>query len=113
MEIEAGLCVLLRQGPYYDSSLFLPKSRQEQTCTAHLTPMHIYSYTPCMYLQCTGPQWAGRRIKAFPSVYKSVHTGSMKGRVIAITQNGDLTKDVSTWPSTYIKTLTNKEKFPY
>ncbi len=30
-----------------------------------------------------------------------------------ITQNGDLTKDVSTWSSTYIKTLTNKEKFPY
>ena len=32
-------------------------------------------------------------------------------RVIAITQNGDLTKDVSTWSSTYIKTLTIKEKF--
>ena len=45
MEIEAGLCVLLRQGSYYDSSLFLPKSRQERTCTAHLTPMLIYSYT--------------------------------------------------------------------
>ena len=41
MEIEAGLCVLLRQGLYYNS----PKSRQERTCTAHLTPMHIYSYT--------------------------------------------------------------------
>jgi hypothetical protein len=27
--------------------------------------------------------------------------------------NGDLTKDVSTWSSTYIKTLTNKEKFQY
>jgi hypothetical protein len=27
--------------------------------------------------------------------------------------NGDLTKDVSTWSSTYVKTLTNKEKFPY
>ena len=45
MEIEAGLCVLLRQGLYYDSLLILPKSRQERTCTAHLTPMHIYSYT--------------------------------------------------------------------
>ena len=45
MEIEAGLCVLLRQGPYYDSQGILPKSRQERTCTAHLTPMHIYSYT--------------------------------------------------------------------
>ena len=45
MEIEAGLCVLLRQGPYYNSYRILPKSRQERTCTAHLTPMHIYSYT--------------------------------------------------------------------
>jgi len=27
--------------------------------------------------------------------------------------NGDLTKDVSTRSSTYIKTLANKEKFPY
>ena len=27
--------------------------------------------------------------------------------------NGDLTKDGLTWSSTYIKTLTNKEKFPY
>jgi len=45
MEIEAGLCVLLRQGLYYDFFRILPKSRQERTCTAHLTPMHIYSYT--------------------------------------------------------------------
>ena len=27
--------------------------------------------------------------------------------------NGDLTKDVSTRSSTYVKTLTSKEKFPY
>ena len=73
---------------------------------------HLFIH-PAWHLQCTGPQWAGRRIKAFTSMYKSVHTGSMKGRVIAITQNGDLTKDVSTRSSTYIKTLTNKEKFPY
>ena len=46
-------------------------------------------------------------------IQKTVYTGSMKGRVIAITQNGDLTKEVSTWSSMYIKTLTNKEKFPY
>jgi hypothetical protein len=47
-------------------------------------PMHIYSYTLCMYLQCTGQQWAGRRINGFTSIYKTVHTGTMKGRVIAI-----------------------------
>ena len=50
-------------------------------------------------------------------IYKYVqictHRINEKGRVIAITQNGDLTKDVSTWSSMYIKTLTNKEKFPY
>ena len=113
MEIEAGLCVLLRQGPYYDSltesCLNLGRSGHAQPTLPQCTFIH----TPCMYLQCTGPQWAGRQIKAFTSVYKSVHTGSMKGRVIAITQNGDLTKDVSTWSSMYIKTLTNKEKFPY
>ena len=46
---------------------------------------HLFIH-PAWHLQCTGPQWAGRRIKAFTSMYKSVHTGSMKGRVIAITQ---------------------------
>ena len=56
----------------------LPNSRQEQTFTAHLTPMHFIEYTPCMYLQCTGQQWAGWQIKAFTSMYKSVHTGSAK-----------------------------------
>jgi hypothetical protein len=49
-------------------------------------------------------------------IYKyvqNVHTGSIKRREIAISQNGDLTGDVSTQFSTYIKTLANKEKFPY
>ncbi len=66
----------------------MPNSRWERTATAHLTPMHIYSYTPCMYLQCTGQQWAGRRINGFTTMYKTVHTGTMKGRVIAITRMG-------------------------
>ena len=65
---------------------------------------HLFN-TPCIYLQCTGPQWAGRRINVFTSMYNLAHTGSMKRRVITITQNGDLTKDVSTWSSTYVKTL--------
>ena len=68
-------------------------------------PVHFINTHPACILQCTGPQWAGQRIKAFTSMYKSVHTGSAKGRVIAITQNGDLTEDVSTRSSTYIKTL--------
>ena len=48
-------------------------------------------------------------------VYTNSYTQDQwKGRVISITQNGDLTKDVSTWSSTYIKTLgLIKEKFPY
>jgi hypothetical protein len=37
----------------------------------------------------------------------------MKRREIATSQNGDLAMDVSTQLSTYIKTLTNKEKFQY
>ena len=65
---------------------------------------HLFIH-PAWHLQCTGPQWAGRRIKAFTSISETGYTGSMKRRVIAITQNGDLTKDVSTWSSTYIKTL--------
>ena len=51
-------------------------------------PVHFIQHTPCMYLQCTGPQWAGRRIKAFTSISETGYTGSMKGRVIAITQWG-------------------------
>ncbi len=37
----------------------------------------------------------------------------MKRREVATSQNGDLTVDVSTQFSTYIKTLANKEKFQY
>ena len=49
-------------------------------------------------------------------IYKSVqnvHTGSIKRREIAISQNGDLAMDVSTQLSTYIKTSTIAEKFWY
>ena len=41
-------------------------------------PSAIYSYTLHGNLQCAGQQWAGRRINGFTSMYKSVHTGSMK-----------------------------------
>ena len=84
---------------------------KEATPSQPTLPRALYLIHPACILQCTGPQWAGRRIKAFTSMYKFAHTGSMKRRVIAITQNGDLTKDVSTWSSTYVKTLTTKEKF--
>ncbi len=109
MEIEAGLWGVVQAG----SICTLTISQRSNTLTAHLTPVHFIEYTPCMYLQCTRQQWAGQQIKAFTSMYKSVHTGTMKGRVIAITQYGDLTVDVSTQSSMYIKTLANKEKFPY
>ncbi len=76
MEIEAGLYMLLRQGSYHDLCLNLGGSK---TFTAHLTPMHIYSYTPCMYLQCTGQQWAGWQINGFTSMYKLYTQEQWKG----------------------------------
>ena len=51
-------------------------------------PSAIYSYTLHGNLQCAGQQWAGRRTNGFTSIYESVYTGSMKRRVIAITQMG-------------------------
>ena len=48
---------------------------------------HLFIHPACI-LQCTGPQWAGRRIKAFTSISEPGYTGSIKGRVIAITQWG-------------------------
>ena len=65
---------------------------------------HLFIH-PAWHLQCTGPQWAGRRIKAFTSIYETVYTGSMKREGNRNYPNGDLTKEVSTWSSTYIKTL--------
>ncbi len=105
MEIEASLLVLLRQGSYYDSL--------DNSPTAHLTPMHFIEHTPCMYFTMyrTAMGWPGNK-----GIYKYVQICAYrikKRRVISITQNGDLTKDVSTRSSTYIKTLANKEKFPY
>ena len=93
MEIEAGLYMLLRQGSYQDSCLTLGGSEHLQPTLPQCTFIHTH---PAWYLQCTGQQWAGRRINGFTSMYKTVHTGTMNMRVIAITQNGDLTKDVST-----------------
>ncbi len=53
------------------------------------------------------------RTKGIYKYVQNVHTGSMKRREISTFLNGDLTADVSTQFSTYIKTLTNKEKFQY
>ncbi len=47
MELEACLYMLLRQGLYYDACLTLGGSEH---ATAHLTPVHIYSFTPCMVI---------------------------------------------------------------
>jgi len=49
---------------------------------------------------------------AFKSMYKMYHR-IMKRREIATSQNGDLTGDVSTQFSTYIKTLANKKNFQH
>ncbi len=38
---------------------------------------HLFIH-PAWHLQCTGPQWAGRRIKAFTSISETGYTGSMK-----------------------------------
>jgi len=45
-------------------------------------------------------------------MYKCTHRINEK-EGIAIPKNGDLTADVSTQSSTYIKTSTNEEKFRY
>ena len=81
MEIEAGLCVLLQQGLYYHSvSLNLLFRRESNEHCLNLgrsnhaqptLPQCTFIHTPCMYLQCTGPQWAGRRINVFTSIYKN------------------------------------------
>ena len=83
--------------------------------------MHSPPYPSAIYsihaldcnLQCAGQQWAGRRTNGFTSIYKFVYTGSMKREGNRNYPNGDLTEDVSTRSSTYIKTFANKEKFPY
>ncbi len=60
-----------------------------------------------------GQQWAGQREQRNLQVCTSVHTGQKKRREIAIFHNGDLTADVSTQSSTYIKNSTIEEKFWY
>jgi len=105
MEIEAGLLVLSGRGLYHNS-LQQPNSPPY--------PSAIYSYTPWMIIYNVPDSngLAGEQMDL--QVYTNPYIQDQwKGRVIAITQNGDLVKDVSTWPSMYIKTLTNKEKFPY
>ena len=50
MEIEAGLCVLLRQGPYYDSSEFclnLGRSEHAQPTLPQYT--FIHTHPACIY----------------------------------------------------------------
>jgi hypothetical protein len=66
MEIEAGLYNVAPAG----SVLRLPKSRQERTCYSPPYPSaHLFIHTLHGNLQCTGQQWAGRRINGFTSMY--------------------------------------------
>ena len=110
MEIEAGLYMLLRQGPYHNSCLTLGGSEHLQPTLPQCTFIHTH---PAWYLQCTGQQWAGQRINGFTSMYKICTHRNNEREGNRNYPNGDMTKDVSTRSSTYIKTLANKEKFPY
>ena len=76
----AGLLVLSGRGLYHYTSSFEEGLfyTTHNSPTAHLTPVHFIQLTPCMDLQCTGQQWAGRRTNGFTSIYKFVYTGSMK-----------------------------------
>jgi len=82
--------VLSKQGLYVHWLV----SQGSNTLTAHLTPCTLLNTHPACILQCTGPQWAGRRIKAFTSISETVYTGSMKREGNRNYPNGDLTKDV-------------------
>ncbi len=78
--------------------------------TAHLTPVHFIHTTPCIDLQWyrTAIGWPVNK-----GIYKYVQictTRTKKREGNRNDPNGDLTKDVSTWSSTYIKPLTIKEK---
>ena len=66
---EAGLCMLLRQGPYYDapqSCLNLGRSEHAQPT---LLQCHLFIHALHGNLQCAGQQWAGRRTNGFTSIY--------------------------------------------
>jgi hypothetical protein len=93
--------VLSKQGLYVHWLV----SQGSNTLTAHLTPCTLLNTHPACILQCTGPQWAGRRNKGIYKYIQICIHRIKKKEVIAITENGDLTEDVSTRSSTYIKTL--------
>ena len=68
-------------------------------------PVHFIQHTPCMYFTMYRTAMGGPANKG---IYKYI-----RNRIYRINEregnrnypNGDLTKDVSTWSSTYIKTL--------
>jgi hypothetical protein len=109
MELEAGVWDVAKAG----NELILTKHSQKQQSHSPTYPVYFIHQHPAWHLQCTGQQWAGQREqRAFTSMYKCTHRINEK-EGIAIPKNGDLTADVSTQSSTYIKTSTNEEKFRY
>jgi hypothetical protein len=104
------VCEMLLQQALYHNCLTVVKGN---TLTAHLTPCTLFINTLHGILQCAGQQWAGRQEqRAFTSMYKCTHRTKEKEGIV-IPKNGDLTADVSTQSSTYIKTSTKEEKFQY
>jgi hypothetical protein len=84
----------------------------ETTLSQPTLPYALYSYQhhAWYFTMCwTAMGWPAR-IKAFTSMYKCTHRINEK-EGIAISQNGDLTVDVSTQPSTSVKTSAIEEKF--
>ncbi len=117
MELEAGLWGVVKAG----YTLTLPSRKEAFFALTHNSQKQhsqptlpqctfIHTHPACIYNVPDSNGLAGKN-KRHLQVCTIVHTGSMKRREIATSQNGDLTADVSMQFSTYIKTLTNKEKF--
>ena len=67
--------------------------------------MHFIEHTPCMYFTMYRTAMGGPANKGIYKYIQICIHRIKKKEVIAITENGDLTEDVSTRSSTYIKTL--------
>ncbi len=87
--------------------------RQDNSLTAHLTPVHFIQPRPCMTFTMyrTAIGWPART----KSIYKYIQTYIQDNRKegTAVPKNGDLAADGSMQLSTYIKTSAKEEKFQH
>ncbi len=85
MEIKAGLLGVVWTGFVMQPPLPLPNNRQDNSLTAHFTPVHFIQPHPAWHLQCAGQQWASMRekIKAFYK-YVQAYTQDKRKEGIAI-----------------------------